>query len=50
MDVRKYFQNINKDILYKILSKKILDINLLWLLKEIILLMSIQKCTIFQIY
>ena len=36
MDVRKYFQNINKDILYKILSKKILDINLLWLLKEII--------------
>ena len=36
MDVRKYFQNINKDILYKILNKKILDNKLMWLLKEII--------------
>ncbi len=36
MDVRKYFQNINKDILYKILNRKIQDIKLLWLLKEII--------------
>ena len=25
MDVRKYFQNIDKDILYKILNGKILD-------------------------
>ena len=36
MDVRKYFQNINKDILYKILARKIQDTKLLWLLKEII--------------
>ena len=36
MDVRKYFQNIDKDILYKILARKILDNKLLWLLKEII--------------
>lgn len=36
MDVRKYFQNINKDILYKILNEKIQDNKLLWLLKEII--------------
>ena len=36
MDVRKYFQNINKDILYRILNRKIQDNKLLWLLKEII--------------
>ena len=36
MDVRKYFQNIDKDILYKILARKIQDDKLLWLLKEII--------------
>lgn len=36
MDVRKYFENINKDILFKILSKKIKDKKLLWLIKEII--------------
>lgn len=36
MDVRKYFQNINKDILYRILLRKIQDNKLLWLLKEII--------------
>ena len=36
MDVRKYFQNIDKDILYKILNEKILDNKLMWLLKEII--------------
>ena len=36
MDVRKYFQNIDKDILYKILNGKILDNKLMWLLKEII--------------
>ncbi len=36
MDVRKYFQNIDKDILYRILNKKIQDNKLLWLLKEII--------------
>ena len=36
MDVRKYFQNIDKDILYRILARKIQDNKLLWLLKEII--------------
>ena len=36
MDIRKYFDNINKDILFKILKRKITDKKLLWLLKEII--------------
>ena len=36
MDVTKYFQNIDKDILISILEKKILDEDLLWLTKEII--------------
>ena len=36
MDVRKYFENINKNILYKIICKKVIDKKLLWLLKEII--------------
>lgn len=36
MDVKKYFENINKDILYKILERKIKDENVMWLTKEII--------------
>ena len=36
MDVTKYFQNIDKDILMKILSRKILDKDLLELSEEII--------------
>ncbi|MCI9039830.1 MAG: RNA-directed DNA polymerase [Clostridia bacterium] len=36
MDIRKYFDNIDKDILYSILNKKIKDKKLLWLLQEII--------------
>ena len=36
MDVRKYFQSINKNILYQLLKRKIQDRKLLWLLKEII--------------
>jgi len=36
MDVRKYFDNINKDILFNILKRKISDKKLLWLLQEII--------------
>ena len=36
MDIRKYFDNINKDILFKILKRKVLDKKLLWLLQEII--------------
>ena len=36
MEIRKYFDSINKDILFKILKRKITDKKLLWLLKEII--------------
>ncbi len=36
MDVSKYFQNIDKQILYSILSRKIKDENLLWLTREIL--------------
>ena len=36
MDVAKYFQNINKSILYRILNEKIQDEKLMKLLKEII--------------
>ena len=36
MDVAKYFQNINKDILMKILERKIKDEKLLYLIKIII--------------
>lgn len=36
MDIKKYFENINKDILYKILQRKIKDKKVLWLSKEII--------------
>ena len=36
MDVAKYFQNIDKEILLKILQKKIRDRKLMWLTKEII--------------
>lgn len=36
MDVKKYFHNINKEILYKILQNKIKDEKLLWLTREIL--------------
>ena len=36
MDIRKYFENINKNILFKILLKKIKDKKLIWLIKEIL--------------
>ena len=36
MDITKFFHNINKDILFSILKKKIKDEKLLWLLSEII--------------
>lgn len=36
MDIRKYFQNIDKNILYEILARKIKDKKLLWLIKEIL--------------
>ena len=36
MDIKKYFENINKEIMYKILQRKIKDKKVLWLTKEII--------------
>ena len=36
MDVRKFFDNINKDILYKIIERKIKEEKVLWLTKQII--------------
>ncbi len=36
MDVRKYFQSIDKDILYNIMQRKIVDKKLLWLISQII--------------
>lgn len=36
MDVAKYFDNINKNILLKIIEKKIKDKDLIWLIKEIL--------------
>ena len=36
MDVAKYFQNIDKDILYNILLRKIKDKKVQWLTKEIL--------------
>lgn len=36
MDVAKYFQNIDKDILMNILKRKIKDKDLLWLTEEIV--------------
>ena len=36
MDIKKYFDNINKNILYEILKRKVTDEKLLWLLREII--------------
>ena len=36
MDVAKYFDNINKNILLKILERKIKDKDLMWLIKEIL--------------
>lgn len=43
MDIRKYFDNIDKNILYSILNKKIKDKKLLWLLQEIIYSNCSQK-------
>ena len=36
MDIAKFFQNIDKDILMKILERKIKDKDIIWLTKEII--------------
>lgn len=36
MDIAKYFDNIDKEILLKILERKIKDDKLMWLIKEIL--------------
>ena len=36
MDIKKYFENINKNIVYEILQRKIKDKKVLWLTKEIL--------------
>lgn len=36
MDIKKYFENIDKDIIYKIIQRKIKDDKILWLTREIL--------------
>ena len=43
MDVAKYFDNIDKNILCNILKRKIQDENLLWLIKEILYAQKREK-------
>ena len=43
MDVAKYFDSIDKNILFKILNKKIKDEKLLWLIKEILFSQKREK-------
>ena len=43
MDVAKYFQNIDKRILYTLLERKIKDKKLQWLTKEILYSNGIEK-------
>ena len=43
MDIAKYFDNINKNILLKILKRKIKDKDLLWLIQEILYAQKREK-------
>ncbi len=43
MDIAKYFDNINKNILLDILKRKIKDKNLLWLIEQILFAQSREK-------
>ena len=43
MDVAKYFDNINKEILLEILKRKIKDKNILWLINEILYAQKREK-------
>ena len=43
MDIAKYFQNIDKSILYNILQRKIKDKKLLWLKKEILYSNGVER-------
>lgn len=40
MDVRKFFDSINKNILLQILERKIKDADIIWLIKEILFVQS----------
>ena len=43
MDIAKYFDNIDKEILYKILTRKIKDKKLLWIIQEILYAQKREK-------
>ena len=43
MDVAKYFQNIDKEILYNILQRKTKDKKLLWLTREILYSNGVER-------
>ena len=43
MDIAKYFDNINKEILLEIIERKIKDKNLIWLIKEILYAQKREK-------
>ena len=43
MDIAKYFDNINKEILYNILKRKIKDKRILWLIEEILYAQKREK-------
>ena len=43
MDIAKYFDNINKNILLDIIKRKIKDENILWLIKEILFSQKREK-------
>ena len=43
MDIAKYFDNINKEILLNIIKKKIKDENILWLINEILYAQKREK-------
>ena len=42
-EIAKYFDNINKKILLKIIERKIKDKNILWLIKEILYVQKREK-------
>ena len=43
MDIAKYFDNINKEILFNIIKRKIKDKNILWLVHEILYAQKREK-------
>ena len=43
MDIAKYFDNINKEILFNIIKRKVKDENILWLINEILYAQKREK-------